>query len=239
MSPLEFNSYYGVTSNNPKDYGIFFDHFASIPANTTGAYERCDIKMTVDFISGHDGTSMTILMSENLDAGHWIWKNNALGPAGVPIAYANANVALYTTSGTITIYPADDLKNVEPLVAFCYPPAAAGSGGTAPTVDNGIYGDISNYISLLDATYATSSGGDPATDYGTTPLFINEGRSQSGAVIYYQYRKARPSSNHPGIVVAAFADRSTRYLRDDMDKALFVRLCRTNSGTVLNPKDLD
>jgi hypothetical protein len=51
-------------------------------------------------------------------------------------------------------------------------------------------------------------------------------------------RTARPSSGHPGIAVAAFCDGGVRKLKDDMDKTLFVRLCRPGSGVILNPKDL-
>jgi hypothetical protein len=109
-------------------------------------------------------------------------------------------------------------------VAFCYP----------QTLEDDIVGGI------------TVPDGKPvyfplvvAGDGELSPLFINEGRTQSGVSITYQYRKARPSSGHPGVVVAAFCDRSTRVLKDDMDKTLFVRLCRPSSGVVVNPKDLD
>jgi hypothetical protein len=41
------------------------------------------------------------------------------------------------------------------------------------------------------------------------------------------------------VVIAAFCDGSVRTLKDEMDKTLFVRLCRPGSGVILNPKDLD
>ncbi|MDR0520900.1 MAG: hypothetical protein LBH00_03495, partial [Planctomycetaceae bacterium] len=63
-----------------------------------------------------------------------------------------------------------------------------------------------------------------------------EGRN---ANIEQQYRKARPSSGHPGIVMAGMCDRSVRVLRDDMDKTIFVKLCRTHSGTLIDMKKLD
>ena len=77
-----------------------------------------------------------------------------------------------------------------------------------------------------------------------SPLFINEGKD-----VYFNglggantpidwFRKTRPSSGHPGVVVTAFVDGSVRTLRDDIDKTLFVRLCRPGSGVIINPKDL-
>jgi hypothetical protein len=102
------------------------------------------------------------------------------------------------------------------LIGFCYPSALADiADGERPI-----------YV-------GPSAIDDPS------PLFINEGRSNSGIQFTWRSRTARPSSGHPGVVVAAFCDQSTRVLKDDMDKDLFVRLCRPGSGVILNPKDLD
>ena len=56
---------------------------------------------------------------------------------------------------------------------------------------------------------------------------------------YEMVRKTRPSSGHPGVVVVAFVDGSTRALREDTDRTLFVRLCRPGSGQIINLGDLD
>ena len=73
-------------------------------------------------------------------------------------------------------------------------------------------------------------------------MFINEGRGLSAvrfAHARFDYiRKSRPSSGHPGAVLAAFCDGSVRTLHDNIDKTLFVRLCRPGSGVILNPRDL-
>ncbi len=61
--------------------------------------------------------------------------------------------------------------------------------------------------------------------------FINQGRVAGNA--WTLYRKARPSSNHPGIVLAAFADRNVRFLNENMDKKIFVWLCQPHSGQVI------
>ena len=79
----------------------------------------------------------------------------------------------------------------------------------------------------------------------SSPLFINEGRNISFGGWHTiggpmePFRKSRPSSGHPGIVVATFADGGVRPLRDNMDRTLFVRLARPGSGVIINPRDLD
>ena len=107
---------------------------------------------------------------------------------------------------------------IEPVVAF-----------TIPNVFSSIAtGEVPTYIPLMRGT----------DNVAGSPLFINEGRPNSGVSIVHRSRTARPSSAHPGVVVAAFVDGGVRVLRDDMDRTLFVRLCRPGSGVIINPKDL-
>ncbi len=54
-----------------------------------------------------------------------------------------------------------------------------------------------------------------------------------------EYRLARPSSNHPGVVVAAFCDRSTRTISEKIDPTLFDNLMKTDSGAKFDPKTLE
>ena len=169
----------------------------------------CSTTITVDNISSMDGTSMTLLLSENEDAGHWTWHEG--------MAFHRPVASLSLATGTIT--PNDDIFEVEWLEGFYYP----GNFDTTEPGETPIYDPLD-----------TSTG----TDNGESPLFINEGRGNSGINFVYQNRKARPSSGHPGVVIAAFCDGGTRPLRDDMDQTLFVRLCRPGSGVILNPKDL-
>jgi hypothetical protein len=132
-------------------------------------------------------------------------------------------------SGTYTwanVYPnGSTIYEIEHNVAFCFPNDLSSiATGEIPNYEPAILGGVPNDVN--------------------SPLFINEGKN-----IYFsgsndltpldRIRKARPSSGHPGVVVAAFCDQSTKVLKDDMDQKLFVRLCRPGSGVILNPKDLD
>ena len=84
-------------SRDSKMYTIFFDHFVGLGSwQDSSGFQRCTTKVTVDNISAMDGTSMTILLSENEDAGHWIWYANIADfglniPVATTIALAGEN----------------------------------------------------------------------------------------------------------------------------------------------------
>jgi len=221
---------YGNIARDQKDavmYTIFFDHFgrqAHAPTYSTDYMWRdaqsglCKAKITSDNISSMDGLSMTILLSENEDAGRWIWYSDHVATRS-PVASTHT---VYNTGHT---FPADDhLGEVESYVGFCYPNELSSIAT----------GEIPQYIPPMAG--AVQNGAD---DEENSPLFINEGRTNSGFRFRHATRTARPSSGHPGGVVVAFCDQHVQFLRDDMDKTLFVRLCRPGSGAVINPKDLD
>ena len=223
-------------------YTVFFDHLAYVGPWGNGStfsvepgidgLPMCKTRITIDNIASMDGTSLTILITENENAGRWIWcAANAAGTRIVhtPIASLHGIEAHTPTfiEFAVGVYPDDNIREIEHLVGFTYPgiavnPAGDGALGALP-------GEIPNYILLSDTTLGLGAN---------SPLFINEGRNFSGLVPTNANRQARPSSGHPGVVVAAFADGGVRVLRDDMDRTLFVRLARPGSGVILNPRDL-
>ena len=202
-NPVEFGVAGADQSRLEKMYTIFFDHFARNTAWTTGATPSTGLvrtRVTMDDITGLDGTSMTILITENEHAGNWVWRGSTRPAASAHNGYS-------------------DITEIEPYVAFCYPSDPI--VGTVP-------GNTFTYTSLM-----------AGIDDEVQPLFINEGRVNSGVTIVEPTRTARPSSGHPGVVIAAFVDGAARPLRDDMDKSLFIQLSRPGSGRILNPKDLE
>jgi hypothetical protein len=165
-----------------------------------------------------DGTSNTILLSENVDAGNWIW--HIVGNPNVPIA-VNYDTSTFTLAD---IRPATNWRIACPShISFSFPGFA--SDGT-PLLSSIATGEIPTYepLGMVNAL---------------SPLFINEGRANIGVASVHPSRLARPSSAHPGGVVAAFVDGSTRFIREDIDRTLFVRLMRPGSGVIINPRDLD
>ena len=210
----------GLTAANrfepsKKQDAVFFDN--TLDNGAGAASVMCTIKTTTDYIFSHDGTSATILLSENLDAGKWIY--------------------LDTTNASFHRVWAGH----EEELAFCFPwntystfttsaPLAPISGPLAEWDNNTNNDAVHSYRG-----YAATPESTPDT---ACPMFINGGRSTPVASTK-AYRKARPSSNHPTMIVAAFADRSVRTLNQNMDHKIFVRLCQSASGHVVNPKDIN
>ena len=202
----------GRDQRDARMYTIFFDSFVPVgpwrdnPDLTVGLRIT---RISADNIASMDGTSNTILLSENEDAGRWIWASEH---DWLPVA---SHHTVYNVPGTID--PDEYIgASIEGIIAFTYPNDLRGTD------------EIPFYIPLMRGTDTENN----------SPLFINEGRANSGITIQNVRRTARPSSAHPGIVNAAFADGSVRALRDNMDRTLFVRLARPGSGVIVNPSDL-
>ena len=182
-------------------YTVFFDHLVGNGLwQGLSAGRFCNERITVDNISGMDGTTNTILITENEDAGNWIWE-------GAP---NNPNFVFYRNFPIATNYgshpPPDrqwiDLFEMESIVGFTFP-------------------STFNY----DGTAGQ-------------PVFINERRGNS-ANPAVGTEAARPSSAQPGGVVAAFADGHVRFLREDMDRRLFIQLAQPGSNAIINLGNLD
>ena len=200
----QINVEYGTqhrSQKSDKTYTLFFDHFAvvgiwaewyngnfGLPAVQNNP--RCQTRMSVDNVFQMDGTSNTILLSENEDAGHWIWSwfgvdnDSALNWTVGNCGYSFPITLELDRSGASGIYPSDLSGRTETHVAFCFP-------NNLSSLDTG---EVPNYVPIrwgLDSEF--------------TPLFINEGRAMSGVRFEHASRTTRPSSAHPGIVNAAFA----------------------------------
>jgi len=204
----------------------FFNYYArSTTASTVRG--RGEPKVSVDYISTNSGTSYTLLLSENIQAGNWIQPD----PAS-------------TFRSTMAARPSGGWGN-EYEVAFFFPMNGHSDLNTA--VQAGTLASA-RYDTTSDTKWSYKGFNNPRDDTAKgykTPMFLNTdrmGSEYSGDLsggVANSYRYARPSSMHPGTVVATFADRSTRTLNENMDKKLFVNLCRPKSDVVINPGELN
>ena len=213
---------YGRDDRDQRDdkmYTVFFDRlFPSGEWRDATTFPRSKTRISVDDISKMDGTSYTILLSENEDAGNWIW--HLAGNPNVPIA-VNYDTSTFTLAD---VRPVTNWRIACPShFAFSYPGYDSSGNNLLSSIATG---EIPTYEPI-------------GTVNALSPLFINEGRGNTGVVPMYPSRLARPSSGHRGGVVAAFVDGSVRYIREDIDRTLFVRLARPGSGVIINPRDLD
>jgi len=130
---------YGRPERQQRDakmYTIFFDVFAGVGqwSDSPDTWVFADTKVSLDNIAVMDGTSMTILLSENLDAGYWIWYLVG-GSPNVPVA---GNLYLWSTNWTYEgYYPSrQDPHVVEHSVGFCFPNVLSSiTDGEIPTYE--------------------------------------------------------------------------------------------------------
>jgi prepilin-type N-terminal cleavage/methylation domain-containing protein len=131
-------------------YGVFFNHQRYISGGTLGVPVQ-SAKMTIDYMSGKDGSTTTLMFSENLQATSY-----------VPLTSSARNGV---------------------------PEAAVG---------------------FIWDGYTTNTPANPAT------LAINAGRNDVVKPLP-NLAYARPSSNHPGVVIVSFCDGHGSSLNDQID----------------------
>lgn len=184
-----------VIPDSTKSTGVFFDR------------TRTSVKMSIDYISGADGTSNTIMISENLQAGRWSGEEEPTQPKEIaPLEYA---------------------------VGFCYP------AGFNPKVFERVQGET--HGGYYTHTGFNRTGGANCTETTGAPLVINQ--CKRTADTYFEtagtgnYRYARPSSDHPSIIVVGFCDNSVRTISESIDEDVFNCLMMTKSNQVISGDD--
>jgi prepilin-type N-terminal cleavage/methylation domain-containing protein len=151
--------------------GVFFDRYQFDALNLASASPLNPIvSMTQDFISANDGTSNTLMLSENLDA-----------------------------------------------------PSYASFSGGANNVFEAFHGFVWNYSTSAAPPFAPQN-----FPYGT----INAPRDATNAGNPASMNNARPSSNHPGVVVVVFCDGHSRTLRSEIDYGVYCLLMSPNGREV-------
>lgn len=191
----------GQNAIAPADWqanGVFFNHFNSATYNTAvaGTFNPsplCSqvrnvspiINISLDYITVHDGSSLTLMLSENNNVPA-IGPTPTLGPYGfVPTGLSQSTGSWGAPNTTITSIPA--AAGIELQNCFVWWP------------------DMNpNQTMKINAQQTINASG---TTTSTSPYWF-----------------ARPSSNHPTGVNAAFCDGHTRFLSQDIDYAVFCML---------------
>ncbi len=192
--------------------GVFFNNsnWNGNTANAGNVGPTPGPKMTQDFISTRDGTSYTIMMSENLQAGNWALDPNT--PAGTvanpPSGFYNSDLAVRQNTG---------------MVWFL-------SG----KINNASAGDAS----MPDSLYATFGTADPTLlpgindksqlVTGSIQLQYQAGNNANPSGLAY----SRPSANHSGGVNVSFCGGNAGYLSEEIDYRVFTQLMTPNQKQV-------
>jgi len=183
-------------------------------------------KMTLDYISKSDGLSNTFMFSENLDAGEWspIFPEKDVDIANqFPVGDGYAKGSFYW---------------FESLFGFCY--ACNGHpAGIHCLLDDGDAQERCG-VNCANGNDCSETGGTRACmgkgygNSGDDPDWINASKGKPR----YQHRMTRPSSNHPGIVVAGFCDGSVRAVSATVDQYLYTITMMPKSGEVKDTSEL-
>jgi len=184
-----------------------------------------------------DGTSNTLLLSENVQRGFWISEQIVHfyhTPDGQSIHIPDASFLQLPEPDGRWIAPLTGIEDtIEGSVAFCWPRYYAGNqpwlceiaypwqnnGVNEPNPFRGFLGsqapgadpDVGLFIPALDTDH------DPYR----MPVFLNRFRQKEFDT---WYQSARPSSNHPQIVIVSLADGNVRRISDSISELVFVQL---------------
>jgi len=168
-------------------------------ASSSGVFRRAANNagqtMTLDRISSADGTSQTVLLSENINTRNYVIGNPA--PGGWVSPYQGENsfgvaVPATTAAGTATV--------TNYLTA----------GGIG--IDSAAPGASKSRGLILHANAISDAGNGPASKINANLQNASDGTSP------------RPASLHPGVVNMAFADGSCKVISQNIDESVYCRL---------------
>ena len=180
-------------------------------------------KMTIDYISKNDGLSNTFMITENVNAGEWSPMLRDLD-AAFP-------TEVNSTTGE---YAKGSLLYYEALLGFCY--ACNGHPGGWPCFDDGQPGCNPNCPNGGQAGGGTRAcmGKGFANNNEDDPFWINAQKNESR----FLHKLARPSSNHPGLIVVGYCDGSVNTVGVSVDQYLYTIMMMPKSGEVKDTSQL-
>ena len=163
-----------------------------------------------------DGTTQTAVFSENV--------------LGSEIAGESDNVGGTTPDSMQTYYKGGIWGVEEYGIGFCWPAVqleydedgyANTQANTYPSTDRSVGEFDPNFVCgyFQDASVCSTSG---------IPLKLNQCYRDATFQSNYPWLTARPSANHAGVVVMAFADGSVRTVNDSIDSMTYIRLMTPN-----------
>lgn len=194
--------------------GVFWK---SIPGQTP------TYRTSVDYVAVGDGTSTTLMVTENLNAGPWFGTGvNSLGfGIRVPVDTTTGSPRVGVSSPCGEFTTASSLNSDFPCSTF-----VASSGGSL------INQTVNFTVAIPPAPPPASS--TPANAGGCD----DDGGGGGGGTTTTTSTGPRPSSLHPGGVNAIMVDGSGRFLSESIDAFVYARLI-TSNGVTFGEKALD
>jgi prepilin-type N-terminal cleavage/methylation domain-containing protein len=193
--------------------GVFFNHsiWDGTSATAGTLTPSGGIKINQDFISTRDGTTYTIMLAENLQAGNWaVDPNNTTGspiPAGNNSQFYNTDLALRENTGMVW-FLTGSVNN-----ATAGQTVNSGAGAYTTT------GRTPNQYGINDESQLVT---------GSPRLIFNSAELSAPSGLAY----ARPSANHSGGVNVSYCGGNAGYLSDEIDYKIFTQLMTPNQKQV-------
>jgi prepilin-type N-terminal cleavage/methylation domain-containing protein len=198
---------------------------------STGVFWRHDptgFRMTQDFVSRGDGTSNTIMIAENVNAGNW------------------ADISGATPTGS-SLPARRDLQTG--YIGFGVSVAATIVAGTGTATVPALYtvtqaakptGSFDVFTPPRNSELQTPSTAAGAVPYALTDgAGFNDASPNSNLLSATNGRTPRPASNHPSVFCVCFTDGHATPLSQNMDAGVYMRAL-TPAGTLYGqPTDGD
>jgi len=196
-------------------------------AYSTGIYWRNDpsgFRMTQDFVQRGDGTSNTIMIAENVNAGNWA----DLTPC------APGSTTLPHRRDLQTGYIGFGVSVTTTLVTGSSPPLYTVTQ-TAPT------GSFNITATPGNTELFTPSSKTPPVAYALTDgtAGANDGTPNSNLLTSINGQTPRPASNHPGVFCVCFTDGHASPLSANMDSGVYMRALSPAGTLYGQPTDGD
>ena len=195
-------------------------------------------------ISRMDGTSNTMLTSENAQRGFWIsedivhFYNNRAGvfPRETPdVITPNDWIRLPEPDNRWTVRLTGIEDTIEGSVAFCWPRYYFDPAATAwicqiayPRAEHNVSGNMKQGFSHPPDDPSVFVFDRTPYDSARIPVWLNSFTRKTFGDSWYQ--SARPSSNHAAVVIVSFADGNVRRINDSIDERVFVQLMTAGAG---------
>ncbi|MCL2623476.1 MAG: DUF1559 domain-containing protein [Planctomycetaceae bacterium] len=212
----------GPDDSKKMAFSVFFEHRKAAWNSFSPA------KMTLDYISKCDGLSNTFMFTENTAAGEWS-----------PMEFDPTQSFPSAVNNATGEYEKGSFLYYEALLGFCY--ACNGHPAGWHCFDDGQTGCnpgiCPNGGEAGGGTRACMGKGynmGNKSDWVDDPWWINAEKGKSR----FLHKLARPSSNHPGLVVVSFCDGSVRPMSATVDQYLYTIMMMPKSGEVKDTSEL-
>ena len=165
------------------------------------------VKTDIDFVSSADGTSKTLLLTENEEAGRWIFRGKSREDASKDVL----------------------LSGYECEMGFTIPGYKVLEAGQTPVEARNAFVGTNTGINFQFRTQRPAEGQNSKDDL-PSPYWINfaRGDSMPSNRTSPEYYYARPSANHVGIVIGVACDGSVQTINDSIEPHIYARLCMPN-----------